>query len=126
MKTTLAIVAALAATMCIAAPHPHTTPHRAPHHPPIVHRGPALRPTPMPHHRHHSAWGRGGSNFWPGFVGGVIGSIVAPVVVPPPPPPVVIAHPVWVPPVYGTRPVYDLYGRIIRYEQYIITPGYWR
>ena len=25
------------------------------------------------HHHHHSFWGRGGRNFWPGFVGGVVG-----------------------------------------------------
>ena len=83
----------------------------------------------MPHHHHHhSVWGRGGSHFWPGFTGGLVGSLLAPAIVPPPPPPrpVVYVNQVWVPPVYETRPVYDSYGRIIRYEQVIVVPGYWR
>lgn len=31
------------------------------------------------HHRHchGSAWGRGGRNFWPGFVGGIVGGVIA-------------------------------------------------
>lgn len=28
------------------------------------------------HHYHGSWWGRGGRNFWPGFVGGVVGGVV--------------------------------------------------
>lgn len=115
----------IAASMCIAAPYHLHAPHRAS----AVHRGPSPRPAPMPHHHHHhSFWGRGGSHFWPGFAGGIVGSLLAPAVVtpPPPPPPVVLVNPVWVPPVYGTRPVYDAYGRVVRYEQYIITQGYWR
>ena len=49
------------------------------------------------HHRHHhSYWGRGGSNFWPGFAGGLVGSMIwRPL--PPPPPPVVVQPPVVVP-----------------------------
>lgn len=125
MKKLIMTLVAAVSLACIAAPHhPHIS-HRAP----IVHRGPSLRPAPMPHHHHHhSFWGRGGSHFWPGFTGGIVGSLLAPAVVPPPPPPppVVLVNPVWVPPVYGTRPVYDAYGRVVRYEQYIITQGYWR
>jgi len=35
-------------------------------------------PGPAPHHRPHDGfWGRGGRNFWPGFIGGVIGGAVA-------------------------------------------------
>lgn len=62
------------------------------------------RPSPAPRHSapphpKHDAWGKGGRNFWPGFVGGIIGAAVAPtpsppattVIVtqpaPPPPPP---------------------------------------
>jgi hypothetical protein len=41
--------------------HRHQPP-RVPHH----HHQP-----PRPHHHHGSAWGKGGRNFWPGFVGGV-------------------------------------------------------
>ncbi len=35
------------------------------------------------HHHHHSGWGRGGRNFWPGFVGGLVGGVVANTVVRP-------------------------------------------
>lgn len=40
------------------------------------HRGPGFRPGPPPP-RHGSMWGRGGSNFWPGFVGGAVAGLVA-------------------------------------------------
>lgn len=33
------------------------------HHGPIV-------------HHHHGGWGRGGCNFWPGFVGGLVGGAI--------------------------------------------------
>lgn len=125
MKKILIAIAALAAVTCVAAPYHHPAGHRVP----VVHRGPPPRPAPMPHHHHHhSVWGRGGSHFWPGFAGGLVGSLLAPAFVPPPPPPrpVVYVQQTWVPPVYETRPVYDSYGRIIRYEQVIVVPGYWR
>lgn len=43
--------------------------------------GHCYRPAPVHHHvvhHHHDRdfWGRGGRNFWPGFVGGVIGGAV--------------------------------------------------
>ena len=123
MKKILIAIAALAAVTCVAAPHHVPAGHRAP----VVHRGPPPRPAPIPHHHHHSVWGRGGSHFWPGFTGGLVGSLLAPAVVPPPPPrPIVYVNQVWVPPVYETRPIYDTYGRIIRYEQVVVVPGYWR
>lgn len=89
----------------------------------LGHPGPGPR---MHHHHHYSIWGRGGSHFWPGFTGGLVGSLIAPAVVPPPPPPVVVAAPqrVWIPPVYGERPVYRA-GIYIGMERYVITPGYW-
>lgn len=121
MKKILIALTVLAATTCIAAPYHSHASHRAP----VVHRGPPPRPAPMPHHHHHSFLGRGGSHFWPGFVGGLAGSLLAPAIVPPPPP-TVLVNPVWIPPVYGTRPIRDAYGRIIGYEQYVITPGYWK
>ena len=77
----------------------------------VGHHGGGFRPAPPPpvhHHHHGSAWGRGGSNFWPGFVGGVIGGALvdavvspAPVVVTPAPvvvapTPVVTTQNVWV------------------------------
>ena len=127
MKKLLIAFTVLVAMTCVAASHHSRTPYRTP----VVHRGPLLRPAPMPHYHNHwhniSWWGKGGRNFWPGFASGLIGSLLAPAIVAPPlPPPAVLVNPVWVPPVYGIRPVYDVYGRIIRYEQYIVTPGYWR
>ena len=53
----------------------------APHHGGGRHRHGGYRPNV--HHRHHhhrpshSSWGRGGRNFWPGFVGGIVGAAVA-------------------------------------------------
>ena len=39
---------------------------------------------PVYHHHYHGGyWGRGGCNFWPGFVGGVIGGAVASTVIAP-------------------------------------------
>ena len=36
---------------------------------------------PIVHHYHHGGWGRGGCNFWPGFVGGLIGGAVSSAIV---------------------------------------------
>jgi len=67
------------------------------------------RPGPFPHHYpcpppppHHGGWGRGGCNFWPGFVGGVIGGAIASSVVSPAP--VVVTQPVVTQPVVVTQP----------------------
>lgn len=124
----------LAALMCLAAfckPMVHPMPHRAPapRPAPLIHRGPAPRPAPMPHnHHHYSTWRRSGSSFWPGFAGGVIGSAILrpPALVLPPPPPRPHVFAVWVEPVVEIRPVYDVYGNIIRYDQVVIRAGYWR
>ncbi len=64
----------------------------------------------MHHHHHHGGfWGRGGRNFWPGFVGGVVGGVLYDTFVPPrpivtstvvtPAPTVVIQQPVVTTPV---------------------------
>ena len=84
-------------------------------HGPRIHH--ALPPPPPPHHRHHP---RGA--FWTGVGVGLVGSLL----VPPPPPVVIQAAPqrVWVPPVYGERPVYRA-GIYVGTERYVITPGYW-
>ena len=75
-------------------------------------------PAPSHHHHHH----RGGS-FWAGLGAGIVGGAL---LAPPPPPAVVVAPgPVWVPPVYGERPVYRA-GIYVGMERYVITPGYWR
>ena len=48
---------------------------------PMMHHRPA--PPPMHHHHHHSTWGRGGSHFWPGFVGGVVGGVLTDAIIGP-------------------------------------------
>ena len=109
-----------------------------PGHAPIHHVRPVFRPShihhrmppPPPkvhHHKHHS------SAFWTGVGIGVFGDLLLrgstpiprPLVVTPPPP-VVAVNPIWIPPVYETRPVYDSYGRVIRYEQVLVRVGYWQ
>lgn len=48
---------------------------------------PAGRPAPAPRpapRDHHSGWGRGGREFWPGFAGGIVGGLVSGVVSTPP------------------------------------------
>lgn len=82
---------------------------------PMMHRGPAFHGGPMRHHmpppppRHHyhgGYWGRGGSCFWPGFVGGVVGGVIADAVIGP----AVVASSVVTAPVVAqpvvTTPVY--------------------
>ena len=69
---------------------------------PIMHHG------GYHHHHHYSTWGRGGSHFWPGFVGGVVGGVVANSVISTPT--VVVSSPVVSTPVVTTpvvtAPVY--------------------
>ena len=46
-------------------------------HGPVGHGPGGFHGGPRPVHHHHGGfWGRGGSHFWPGFVGGVVGGIV--------------------------------------------------
>ena len=62
---------------------------------------------PYRHHHHHSYWGPGGRYFWPGFAGGLVGSMIyrpiplpSPVIVPPPavvPQSIVVTQPIAVP-----------------------------
>jgi hypothetical protein len=80
---------AVAIVMCVGAAF--ARPHGGPH----GRFGMGHRPPPMMHHvpahyHHHSVWGRGGSHFWPGFVGGVVGGIVGGAIAPAP---VVVASP---------------------------------
>ena len=144
MKNITTLILALAASFAVAAPRgpmgARPMPHRSPMLRPVqpVHRGHIARPAPMPHHSSHhhgSVWGRGGRNFWPGFVGGFVGSTIASrptIVIPPrpvfapPPPPVVIVNPVWIEPMYELRPIYDVYGNIIEYTWVKTRDGYWR
>ena len=102
MKTTM--VVALAAVMCTGMTYAkghHGGGFGGPR-PMMGGRG-GFRPAPVRHHHHHhhgSVWGRGGSNFWPGFVGGVIGGVLADAVVSPAP--VVVTTPVVTTPVVTT------------------------
>lgn len=123
-KTAIALGIALASIVCYARPMPSPHHRLALHHPPAVRHQPRQMPPPHQYHHHHSTWGRGGRNFWPGFTFGVVSSLLVPP--PPPPRPVVYVNQVWVPPVYETRPVYDAFGNIIRYEQVLVRAGYWR
>ncbi len=125
MNAKIKIVAVMiAAVACVGTSFARgPAPHRG-HRPgpkPVMH---PPKPPPPPHHHKKSGWGKGGRNVLPGFVGGVVGGLVAdavvkprekvvvvtppPVVAPPPvvvapPPPVVVAPP---PPVHTTQRVW--------------------
>ncbi len=92
----------------------HGGPGRVSHHrpAPMMHH----RPAPVVHH-HHGGWGHGGRNFWPGFVGGVVGGVLtdaivgprvitAPVVTTPVVTTPVVTAPVVATPVYTTQQVW--------------------
>lgn len=72
-KLIVALCVATVAVGAFAKPHgcgprpgrPHAPMHRRMPAPPHAH-----------HHHKHSVWGRGGQNFWPGFVGGVVGGMI--------------------------------------------------
>ncbi len=68
-RTIIALCVAVAAAGAFA--KPHGAPPRGPR--PVQMR--RRLPPPVHHHRHHShsVWGHGGSRFWPGFIGGVVG-----------------------------------------------------
>ena len=137
MKTLIAIAfAAFSVFAAYSAPHRGPSPRPAPRPAPVMHRAPIARPMPArpaPHHS-HSSWGHGGRNFWPGFVGGVVGSTLvgrpAPVIVSPrpvfapPPPPIVLVNQVWTEPAYELRPIYDVYGNIVEYQWVMTRAGY--
>lgn len=86
IATALAIAALLCAGTCFARPGGPGGPrgHRPGPAPAMHHRG-HRPPPPPPRHHHKSGWGKGGRNFWPGFVGGLIGGAVASTIVEPAP-----------------------------------------
>ena len=94
-RTMIAMVAVLAATCTFAAPRGRGPGGHRPG-PVVVHRGGG--------HHHHSVWGRGGSHFWPNFVGGVVGGVIADTILPRPAP-VVVTSPVVAAPVVTPAPV---------------------
>lgn len=71
-KMKLFVLMGVAAMAMGAFARPHAGPRPGPH----------FRP-PVVHHHHGGFWGRGGRNFWPGFIGGVIGGAVVETVVTP-------------------------------------------
>ena len=85
--------------------------------------GPRFHHAPPPvHHYHHSGsfWGRGGRNFWPGFVGGIVGGAVVSS-------PTVVTTPVVTAPVVITTPYYYGGERTVAVsptivQQYNVTP----
>lgn len=123
MKKKMTMVVALAAVMscgvCLA--RPHGGPGGFGGHRPMMHHvggfGHRPPPPPMHHHHHGGTWGRGGHHFWPGFVGGVIGGVVADALIGPAPvvvstPTVVTTTPVVAAPTYVTQRVW-VEGRYI-------------
>ena len=98
MKKILLSFAAIAAISCLGRPH-HFGPHYGPRMPP---------PPPPRHHIHHRHM------FPPTTI------YLNPLAIPIP------ARPIWVPPVYRSVPIYDTYGNFIRFDQVLVTPGYWR
>ncbi len=109
-KKTLIVVAAtavLSVSTCFARPGGPSRPGGG-HRPHGGGRPPAVRHHGGHHHRHHggSFWGRGGRNFVPGFMGGVVGGIIANEVVRPAP--VVVSTPtvITTTPVYSTQRVW--------------------
>lgn len=123
------IAVAAAAIVCgTALGRPHSGPAPRPAAPgPRIHRNaPMPRPHPLPARPHYHP--SPAVPFWTGVGVGLVGSLLLPSPAPAPQPAVVIqAAPeaVWVPPVYGERPVYRA-GIFVGMERYIITPGYWR
>ena len=126
-KLIIAVAVAAGALGAFAGPH-HRGPGRGPggfhRSPPFamrptcgVHRPPppAMRPMcgfhrpppPRPFRRHHGGvWGPGGRNFWPGFVGGVIGGVVTRAIVDPAP--VVVTTPAVVRTTVVSEPVSEV------------------
>lgn len=118
MKAGLAVFACMALCGTALAGPGHHGPGRGPGGPgrpgghgfgrgpaPMMHHRPPAFHHPPAYHHHHSHWGRGGRNFWPGFVGGVVGGLVYDAVAPAPvivTPPTVVTTPVVTTPVVTT------------------------
>ena len=97
-KKAIVMAAALVASLGVfAAPHHGGRGHHGGHRP-----GPVMHHHGGHHHSHHhgSAWGHGGRNFWPGFVGGVVGGLLYDAIEPSPK--VVVTTPVVTTPVVTT------------------------
>lgn len=77
-KLTVVLVGVLTAGAILAAPHRGA--HNKGHH---AHRTTVHHHVRHHHHHHGGVWGRGGRNFWPGFVGGVVGGVLTDTVIAP-------------------------------------------
>lgn len=134
-KAFLVLFSLSIATTLSARPGPYFYPaaHRYVRPPVRVHHH---KPVPHHHHHHHHRHHHS-SMFWSGvgvgFGVGLLGTVLNP-----PTPTVVVTEPVvqvqptviqagrvWVPPVYGERPIFKA-GIQVGVERYIITPGYYR
>lgn len=124
MKKTVILLAASMCLPLLGQPGPHrihNRPHSPMHGPRIHHAAPSSFHHHRHHHHHHHS-----RPFWTGVGIGLAGSLLSTMIAPPPAPVVIQAVPqrVWIPPVYGERPIYRA-GIYIGTERYIITPGYW-
>lgn len=115
VKMMMVVGAALCTSVCMARPHGGPGGHGGPRPGPgpRMHMGHRPPPPPPRHHHGGSFWGRGGRNFWPGFVGGVVGGVVYDAITPAPvvvTTPTVVTTPVVTTPVVTTpvvtTPVY--------------------
>ena len=96
--------------------------HCRPHH--------GWGPRPVYHHYHHHGgwWGRGGCNFWPGFVGGVIGGAITSTIIDTSPTvvvqqPAVVTQPVVVPQPVVTQPVVVQQPAVVQQPQQVWVEG---
>jgi len=111
MKKTLLITAAAAlATFELVAGPAHFVAARPPAPRHSIHarlaprHAPAPKPRPPAHSR--SFWGKGGRYFWPGFIGGVVGTVIAP------PPPGPYAKQIWIEGHYEIQVINGVYTQV--------------
>lgn len=117
MNKKMTIMAVLAMCACAAFASPHRGPGLG-----GPRRGMGPRPAPVMTrggYHHSSAWCRGGRNFWPGFVGGVIGGVVANAITTPAP--VVVSQPA---PVVVQQPVVVAPSQVVTPTPVVVQPTY--
>ena len=97
----------------------------------VIPRPPIPRPQIMPYYEYNKfkplhmrkdislTFGFSGNILYPDFI------VKMPIYLRPTPP-VVLVNPIWVPPVYENRPVYNIYGEVVGYNRVLIVQGYWK